>query len=196
MDKLIRKHRREFASALRDKQYDVTDGGILFPKQQVFASGMYFHSVNGQDERCDPNLLPDASILNILNVVFGATAKQSTWYLSMYANAVSPAANWTQANYAATAGEITSLTEGYTQATRPTWTPGVAAAGQIDNLSARSTFTIACTTSLTVNGAALHSDNTRGGTTGVLGSAARFGQARTLYNDDSFQLGYRVTLAS
>lgn len=196
MDKLIRKHRREFASALRDKQYDVTDGGILFPKQQVFASGMYFHSVNGQDERCDPNLLPDASILNMLNVVFGVTAKQSTWYLSMYANAVSPAANWTAANYAATAGEITSLTEGYTQATRPTWTPGVAAAGQIDNLSARSTFTIACTTSLTVNGAALHSDNTRGGTTGVLGSAARFGQARTLYNDDSFQLGYRVTLAS
>jgi len=196
MDKLIRKHSREFASALRNGEYDVTDGGIVFPKQQVRATGMYFHSVNGQDERQDPNLLPDASILNILNVVFGATAKQSTWYLSLYANAVSPAANWTQANYAATAGEITSLSEGFSQATRPTWTPGAAASGNIDNLSARATFTIVCTTSLTVNGAALHSDNTRGGTTGVLGSAARFGQARTLYNDDSFQLGYRVSLTS
>lgn len=196
MDKLIRKHQREFAAALRNGEIEITDCGIVFPKQGVRASGVYFHSVNGEDERQDPNLLPDASILNILNVVFGATAKQSTWYLSLYANAVSPAANWTQANYPATAGEITSLTEGFSQATRPTWTPGVAAAGAIDNLSARSTFTIVCTTSLTVNGAALHSDNTRGGTTGVLGSAARFGQARTLYNDDSFQLGYRVTLTS
>jgi len=196
MDKLILKHKREFASALGNGQYDVTDGGVLFPKQQVFASGMYFHSVNGQDERQDPNLLPDASILNILNVVFGATAKQANWYVSLYANAINPAANWTAANYASTAGEITSLTEGFSEVTRPAWTPGVAAAGAIDNLSARATFSIVCTTSLTVNGAGLHSENTRGGTTGVLGSAARFGSTRTLYNSDSFQLGYRVTLTS
>lgn len=196
MDKLIRKHSREFASALGNKQYDVTDGGILFPKQQVFASGMYFHSVNGQDERTDPNLLPDASILNILSVVFGATAKQAAWYVTLYANAVSPAANWTAANFAATAGEITSTTEGFSGASRPVWTPGTASSGQIDNLSSRATFPIVCTTSLNVNGAALLSDNTRGGTTGVLGSAARFGTTRTLYNGDNFLLGYRVTLTS
>ena len=196
MDKLIRKHKREFSAALRNKQFDISDGGVLFPKQQVFVSGEYFHSVNGGDEIIDKNLLPEASILNILNVVFGVTSKQANWYLTLYANAINPAANWTAANFAATAGEITSNTEGFTQATRPAWTPGVAATGQIDNLSARSTFTIACTTSLTVNGAALFSENTRGGTTGVLGSAARFGSTRTLYNNDSFQLGYRVTLAS
>lgn len=191
-----KQHRAEFTEALRSDLYDVTSEGIYFPKQGALFRGEYVHSVNGQDERVDPNLLPDEGVLHALNVVFGATAKISTWYLALYGGAISPAAGWTAASFAATASEITSLTEGYSNATRQTWTPAAAAAGAIDNYASRATFNIVTASTVTVNGAAMLSVNTRGGTTGVLASATRFAAARTMSNGDIFQLGYRITLTS
>lgn len=191
----ILKHKREFAADLQDGDYELMAGGLLFPKKGVMAIGEYFHTVNGKDEQIDRNMLPDEGILHILNVVLGASAKISAWYLAPYATAISPAASWTAANFAATAGEITSTTEGFSGSTRPVWTPSAAATNRIDNLASRADFNIVCTTSVTINGAGLLSSSTRGGTTGVLVSAARFGTARTLFNGDVFSLGYRVTLA-
>lgn len=188
------KHAREFARALRQGQYEHAGGGILFPKQQVFACGTYHHSVGGEDLRVDHNLLPDAGILSILNVYFGASAKLPAWYLALFSGAVNPTAGLTAANFAATMTEISSNTEGYSQLTRPQWTPGAAASNTIGNLSAKAAFTIVCTSSITVNGAALISENTKGGTSGTLASCARFAQARTLFNNDPFELGYTVSL--
>lgn len=193
--KQILKHKREFAADLHDGAYDLTPEGLLFPRKGVMAVGEYFHTVNGQDERVDKNLLVDEGILYVLGVALGATAKISNWHLAPYATAISPATTWTAANFAATAGEITSLTEGYSAATRPAFTPAVPSLNRIDNLASRAEFNIVCTTSVTVNGAGLVSVNTRGGTTGTLASAVRFGTARTLFNGDVFQLGYRVTLS-
>jgi hypothetical protein len=90
--------------------------------------------------------------------------------------------------------EITSNTEGFSQVTRPQYTPGAAAGGVIGNLSAKAEFSIVCSTSIVVNGAALISENTKGGTSGVLASCARFANARTLFNGDNFELGYTVSL--
>jgi hypothetical protein len=194
MDQLINKHKREFAADLDSGDYELTEGGLLFPRKSVMAKGMYFHSVNGQDEQESPNLINDEGILHFLNVVMGATAKIPTWYLALYSGAISPAGSWTAANFTANATEITSNTEGYSQTVRQTFVPGVAASGAIDNLASRASFTIACTTSINVNGAGLLSVSTKGGTTGVLLSSTRFATQRTLFNADIFQLGYRVTL--
>jgi len=176
--------------------YESTPEGLVFPKMGVLISGVYHHSVNGQDEQADKNLLPDAAILSILDVYFGDAAKINAWYLALYAGAVSPAANWTAANFAANATEITSNTEGYTELTRPQWVPSAAASGAKNNLTQKAKFTIATASSLTVNGAALLSSNVKGGTGGVLASAARFANPRTLFNDDTFEVGYTVTLTS
>jgi len=190
------KHAREFARALRNRDYEITPSGVVFVKQQVHAIGSYFHSVAGRDEQeaIDHNLLPDAGILSILNTYFGGTSKQAAFYLALFSGAVNPSAALTAANFAATMSEITSNTEGYSQLTRPQWVPGAAAAGVIGNLSAKAQFTIVCTTSITVEGAALISDNTKGGTSGVLPSCARFTNPRTLFNNDPFELGYTVSL--
>lgn len=187
--------KQELLRALHDEVYDVTDEGLYFPRQGILASGEYWHSVNGKDLRIDKNLITTEGLTHILNVAMGATAKPTGYYMALYAGAVSPAANWTAASFAATAAEIVSLSEGYTEATRPEWTEAVATSGAIDNFSTAARFTIATASSINVNGAALLTSNVRGGTSGVLVSASRYAATRTMYNGETYDLGYRVTLS-
>jgi hypothetical protein len=186
----LNKHALAF---LKAGDYELTDGGILI-HGCIMGKGEYFESVNGQDERIHPNLLPTEGINFILGVALGAIAKAAGFFVAPFSGAVTPAANWTAANFAATASEITSQTEGFSGVTRPAWTPGVAAAGAIDNLAAKATFNIVCTTTININGAAILTDNTRGGTAGSLISASRFAATRVVYNGDVWDCGYRVTL--
>ena len=60
----LQKHAGEFAKALAANQYERTgdERGLYFPKAKAFISGTYIHDVNGQDERADPNLLPDEGL--------------------------------------------------------------------------------------------------------------------------------------
>ena len=185
----------ELVQALRDEIYDVTNDGLYFPKQGIIAQGEYWHTVNGQDLRIDKNLITAEGLTYILNVALGAVAKPAGYYMALYAGAVSPAANWTAASFAATAAEIVSLTEGFTEATRPEWTEAVATAGAIDNFATAARFTIATASSINVNGAALLTSNVRGGTSGVLVSASRYAATRTMYDGETYDLGYRVTLS-
>ncbi|MBX9914092.1 MAG: hypothetical protein K2Y25_09345 [Pseudomonadaceae bacterium] len=196
MDK-IQKHSGEFAGALAAGNFEMTADGLLFPKQGVLASGIYYGSVNGgDDEEEGKNLLPDQSMLDMLNVYFGAGTKRPNWYLALFAGQINPAANWTAANFAATASEIVSGSQGYSNATRPAFTTAPAAANQIGNIASKAAFNIVCTTSLNVEGAALLSDSGKGSTGGVLASAARYAQPRIVYNGDVYEVGYLVSLTS
>lgn len=188
-------HRKEFRKELINGNFEVSPEGIVFPRQSVLATGEYLDWINGVFQGKSPNLVVDQGLMHMLNVVFGATSKASTWYLALYSGAISPAANWTAANFASTATEITSNSEGYSDTTRREWVDNVAAANAIDNVGSEATFNIECASSINVNGAALLSDNTKGGTSGVLASATRYGAQRTLYDGDVYKVGYRVTLA-
>jgi hypothetical protein len=198
MNRDLQKHAGEFAAALASNKYERTgDGrGLYFPKAKAFISGLYVHDVNGQDEREDPNLLPDEGLMYLLTVGLYNGTKLPTWNLALYAANYTPLANLTAASFPATASEITSNTEGYTEATRPVWTPSAPATNMIDNLANKAAFTIATASSLTVNGAALISEATKGAVTGKLVSATKFAAARTLYDTDVFNLAYRVQLTS
>lgn len=196
-DRNLQKHAGEFRRYLNNGQYETAeDGSVYFPRAIAIAQGGYFHSVNGGDERFDPNLLPDQGLIYLLSVGLNNGAKLAAWYLSLYAANYTPVAGLTAASYPATASEITSNTEGYTQTTRPVWTPTAPTSPLIDNLANRATFTIATASSLTVNGAALTSEATKGAVTGTLISATKFSAARVLYNTDTFSLAYRVQLTS
>lgn len=183
------------AKALSRGDYEVTDDGILFPRQGILAQGEYFGRVNGASwEKEGDNLITTEGLAHILNVALGSTAKPAGYFLALFSGSATPAANWTAASFAATANEITSMTEGYTAATRPAWTPGTATTGQIDNMAAVASVTIATAASLNVTGAALLTNSTRGGTTGVLVSASKYAAARTFQNGDTYEIGYRLNL--
>jgi hypothetical protein len=198
MKNSLLKYAGEFIKALTSYKYERTgdERGLYFPKAKAFISGTYIHDVNGQDERQDPNLLPDEGLIYLLSVGLNNGTKIPTWYLSLYAANYTPLPSLTAASYPATASEITSNTEGYIESTRRVWTPTAPTTPLIDNLSNKASFTIATASSLTVNGAALLSEATKGAVTGKLISATKFSAPRTLYNTDVFNLAYRVQLTS
>lgn len=196
--KSLLKHAREFAKYMQKGQFEKTESGILFPaaKATIIGRGRYTHTVNGEDEQIDYNLLTNEGILYMLNAAFGSTAKESAFYVAPFQANATPLATWNGANYNTNATEVTSLTEGYSNATRPQWVPANATlgGGLINNLASRASFTIACTSNVTWYGAGLMSTNTRGDTVGKLLSAARFGSPRVLSNTDVWACGYEVDL--
>ena len=183
----------EIRKWLTNGDYEQSEGGVLV-KRRVMLEGTYYTWVNGEDMQVHKNLIPGEGIAFILDVALGATSKAAGFYLAPFANAVNPAANWTAASFAATAGEITSQAEGYSQATRPAWTPGVASGGVLGNLSSLASFSIVCTATLNISGMAMLTSNVRGGTSGALISASRYPSVRVVNNGDGFQVGYTVSL--
>ena len=162
----------------------------------VYARGEYFGRVNGGQwvKECD-NLIVLEGLAHILSVAFGATAKPSGYYLALFSGAASPQANWTAANFASVASEIVSMTEGYTSATRPAWTPPASTdTNSIDNMAAIASVTIATTSQLNVTGAAQLTNSTRGGTTGKLISATKYAAPRVFQDGDTYEIGYRLSL--
>lgn len=193
--------RKDVARDLANGKFESAGvAGIYMPTVRGILGGRYFDRVirGGQviDFGDTSNMIVDQGFVDILNTVFGATSKKAGFYVAIFAGAVNPAANWTAAGFASTASEITSNTEGYTQSTRPQWTPAAATTPQMDNYAAKAAYTIATASTLNVNGAALLSDSGKGSTAGVLISAARYSNTRQLQNADNYEVGFRLTFAS
>ncbi len=186
--------KKEICKAIAKEHYDITESGIVFPSLDVLAKGEYFDRVNGGEWTRTPNLVVTEGLAHILNTALGAKAKTANYYLALFSGATAPAANWTAANFTSVASEIVSMTEGYTNATRPVWTPTEATGNSIDNMTSAASVTIATASTLNVTGAAMLSNPTKGGTTGVLVSATKYATARTFQSGDIYEIGYRLSL--
>lgn len=187
------KHFREFLSAVRRGDYRLTPEGLLL-KGSVLARGTYDVWVDGDLVEVSHNLVPTEGLAYFLDTGLLQGAAAANFYMAIFSGAVSPAANWTAANFAANASEITSATEGYSNPTRPEWVPGAIVGSRVDNLASRATFNIVCTTSIDIAGAAVLSDSAKGGTSGTLISATRYGSPHTVNNGSTFELGYAIEL--
>lgn len=186
---------QEIARELRAERYDITQDGIYLPRLGGIASGEYFGRVNGGAWRKEgDNLIVTEGLAHMLNVALGSTSKPAGYYLAIFSGGTSPAAGWTAASFSATANEITSMSEGHTAATRPAWTPTNTNTGSIDNMNTVATLTMATSSQLTVTGAALLTDNQRGGTNGKLVSASLYAAPRVFQDGDTYDLGYRINL--
>ena len=188
--------KKELAKAIHNENFDVTESGLYFPTQSVGVKGEYFDRINDGEWMQTQNLITKEGLVDVLNTYFiNSKAKQAGFYLALFSGATAPAANWTAANFATVANEITSLTEGYTSATRPQFVP-TSATDQtyIDNLANTARLTIATSSQLNVTGTALLTNSARGGVTGVLISATKYAAARTFQNGDTYDVGYRFAL--
>lgn len=195
IDKDLQKHAREFKGYLDTHQYDVTDEGIFFPKAGALASGEYFFDTNdGERPGSAKNMLPTQALNYLLEAGLRNGVRHTQWYLAIFSGAYTPVASVDAATFASAATEITSASEGYTEATRRPWTSAAASGGVTDNVADRAAFTIASANEVVIRGAALLSDPVKGGTNGVLVSIARFASPRTESAGNVFNLGYRVRL--
>lgn len=145
-------------------------------------------------EAKSPNLVVNVGLQDMNNKYFTGSGYTATWYIGLYGAATSnnPASTDTMASHAGWT-ENTS----YSQATRPQATFGAATSADpsvISNTASPAVFSITATT--VIGGAFLTTSNTKGGTTGILFSAADF-QApgdRSVTNGDTITVTYQFSL--
>jgi len=142
-----------------------------------------------------PNLVVNEGLQDMNAKYFTGTTYTAAWYLGLYGSGAtnSPAAGNTMASH----GTWTEVTA-YSQATRPACTfgtPTTANPSVATNSASPASFSINGTT--TVGGAFLTSNNTKGGTTGTLYSAADFSAPgdRSVVSGDTLSVTYTLSLA-
>lgn len=160
----------------------------------VFAVQCFDKDGNLKWEAQSPNLVVNQGLQDMNAKYFSGSAYTATWFIGIYGAAASnnPAASDTAASHAGWT-EVTT----YSNATRPAATFGTATTADpsvITNSASPASFSINGTA--TVGGAFLISNNTKGGFTGILFSAADF-QApgdRTVANGDTLNVTYTFSL--
>ena len=186
---------KELIRQLDAGRYEETEGGILIGSS-FLGRGKYHAFVDGVHVETTHNKIPKEALIYFLRTGLLGRSQVTQFYLALYSGAVSPSDNWTAANFASNASEITSSTEGYSNSTRPEWIPDTSTPTDpvVANLNTLATFDIVCSSSLNISGAALLTSSAKGGTDGVLISATRFNNVHTVNNGSTFQLGYEVEL--
>lgn len=142
-----------------------------------------------------PNLVVNVGLQDMNAKYFTGTTYTAAWYLGLYGSGAtnSPAAGNTMASHSS----WTEVTD-YSQATRPACTfgtPTTANPSVATNSASPATFSINATT--VVGGAFLTSDNTKGGSSGTLYSAADFSAPgdRSVVSGDTLSVTYTLSLA-
>lgn len=144
----------------------------------------------------ESNLVVNVGLQYMAGTALTSTTQVTTWYIGLYGAGASntPAAGDTAASHAGWT-EVTP----YSNATRPTATFAAATNANpsvVTNSASPAAFSI--NASSTVGGAFLISNNTKGGTTGTLFSAADF-QApgdRTVVSGDTLNVTYTFSLSA
>ena len=140
-----------------------------------------------------PNAIVNIGKIEILDIMFGATAKSPTWYFGLIDNV---------GFSALAATDVMLLHPGwdkftdYSNANRPEWDEAVAA---LDGPDVKMKTTTEATFNINQDGSAIKGlfitdSNTVGGTTGILWSTALFGSVKNLDNGDTLKVTYEITV--
>lgn len=140
------------------------------------------------------NLVVNQGLQDMNTKYFSGSSYTATWFIGLYGAAASnnPAASDTAASHPGWT-EVTP----YSNANRPTCTFGTATTADpsvITNGASPAQFSI--NASATIGGAFLISNNTKGGTTGILFSASDFAAPgdRTVASGDTLNVSYTFSL--
>jgi hypothetical protein len=165
------------------------------------ATGKYYVECHDKDGNLkwtaeSKNLVVNAGLAYMAGTALTSVTQITTWYLGLYGAGASntPAAGDTMASHAGWT-EVTA----YSNANRVTATFVTATTANpsvVTNTASPAVFNINGTT--TVGGAFLTSENTKGGTTGTLFSAADFGSPgdRSVVDGDTLSVTYTFSLAA
>lgn len=143
------------------------------------------------DREVSTNLIPVEGINYLLNAGLKGGAQLGAWYMGIYENNYTPQASDVSATFpgGGFAGECTA----YDEVSRVPVTLGDVAAGAVAS-TANATFTANATK--TVYGGFLSSSSAKGGLTGVLVSAVKFGSAKTLQAGDVLSVSASLSIVS
>lgn len=126
------------------------------------------------------NLVVTAGLNKYLDATLKTGLASPAWYVGLK-NTGSVVAGDTMGSH----GGWTENTT-YSNANRPTWTPGTVGSGSVDNSGSPAAFSINGST--TIYGAFLADNNTKGGTSGTLLGGGDFGASRAVQNGDTLNV--------
>lgn len=186
------------------KAKDQISGGLIANTgafEGARATGKYVVECHDKDGNLKwvaetPNLVVNVGLQYMAGTALTSTSQITSWYLGLYGAASSnnPAAGDSMGSHAG----WTEVTD-YSESTRPAATFAAATNANpsvVTNTASKATFTMNNT--VTVGGAFLTSNNTKGGTTGTLFSAADF-QApgdRSVVSGDILSVTYTFSLSA
>ncbi len=135
------------------------------------------------------NLVVNAGLNSILDIMFHGTTQVTTWYVGLTDGTPTVAAADTMSSHAG----WTEIAD-YSQSTRPEFNEAAASSQSISNSGNAAAFSINGTA--TVGGAFITSNNTKSGSTGTLFCAAAFSQGdRSVANGDTVNVTYTLSAA-
>ena len=188
----------------KTKATDVVSSGLTCNTkagESAQATGVYHIECRDKDGNLkwtaeSKNLVVNVGLQYMAGSALTSVSQITTWYLGLYGAGASntPAAGDTMASHAGWT-EVTA----YSNANRVTATLVTATTANpsvVTNTASPAVFNINGTA--TVGGAFLTSENTKGGTTGTLFSAADFGSPgdRSVVNSDTLSVTYTFSLAA
>ena len=188
----------------KTKATDVVSSGLTCNTkagEAAQATGKYHVECHDKDGNLkwtaeSKNLVVNVGLQYMAGSALTSTTQITTWYLGLYGAGASntPAAGDTMASHAGWT-EVTA----YSNANRVTATfvaPSALNPSVVTNTASPAVFNINGTA--TVGGAFLTSNDTKGGTTGTLFSAADFGSPgdRSVVNSDTLSVTYTFSLAA
>lgn len=140
------------------------------------------------------NLIVNEGLDDLLSKYLKGSSYTANWYVGLV-----DAANFSSFSAGDTASGIgtSSPSNGwqefdeYDESNRQDWTGGTVSSQSVDNSGSKATFTISA--SGTVKGAFVISDNTIGGTSGVLLSEGAFSSDRNVEDDDTLNVTVTYT---
>ena len=186
------------------KATDVVSGGLACNTkagEAAQATGVYHVECHDKDGNLkwtaeSKNLVVNVGLQYMAGTALTSVTQITTWYLGLYGSGAtnSPAAGNTMASHSS----WTEVTD-YSNANRVTATFATATTANpsvVTNTASPAVFNINGTT--VVGGAFLTSENTKGGTTGTLFSAADFGSPgdRSVVSGDTLSVTYTFSLAA
>lgn len=137
------------------------------------------------------NLVVNVGKNNILTVMFadGTQTASSSWFMGLMSDV-----GFTGIAAADTASSHAGWAEftGYSQANRPLWGQAAPAAG-VTSITNASPVTFDITSSATLKGGFIITNNTKGGTSGILWAAALFTAAVPVNNGDQMKCTYNLS---
>jgi len=138
------------------------------------------------------NGVPNAALNDVLEVYLRGGTQKTTWYIGLIDNTgfSALAASDTMSSHAGWAEETD-----YSESVRQTCTFGAASGQTISNVSSVASFTIS-SNNQSIYGAFLVSNNTKGGTTGVLFATGAFASVQGLSTGQVLQVRYDCSAAS
>jgi len=156
-------------------------------------------SIDGLEKRGDKvvlsvedvtNLIPTEGLNYMLGTALTGVAQLAAWYIAIFEGNYTPVSTITAATFPANATESTA----YNETTRVAWTPGVIAAGSVDNSASKAVFTINATK--TIYGIGQLSVSTKSATTGTLISCALFSAAKAVVATDILNVTSTISATS